>query len=175
MAAGSDRLHWVPEATALHLCGVKRATWAGWGKQGVVDRPEDGAYGLDDVLRVALAAEVRKVVGTDDMAAALRGLDAGGVVEEIFKSARDLKETDQLDLVIEPESGHVTLVKDNEALAGAVRHPSAPRRVIVVSPASELCRVIEGFANRAKGGVRPAARRPGRPRGIVTPIQEDTG
>lgn len=168
-------MHWVPEATALHLCGLKRTTWAGWGQQGLVDRPEDGAYGLDDVLRVALAAELRKVVGTDDMAAALRGLDTGGVVDEIFKSARDLNETDPLDLVIEPESGRVTLVKNDEALAQAVRHPSAPRRVIVISPAAEVCRVIEGFANRAKGGARPAARRRGRPRGIVAPIREDAG
>jgi hypothetical protein len=169
-----DRLHWVPEATALAICGVKRPTWTTWAKQNIVERPSDGAYGLDDVIRVALVAELRKVLGADEMAAAWRGLRRGGVADEVMRLVPTLHEDDRLDLVIEPESGRVVLATDDIELAHAVRHPTAPRPVIVLSPAAELCRVTEGFANRAMGGARPKARRRGRPV-VVRSIREEAG
>jgi hypothetical protein len=165
--AGPSDATWLPEAAALALCGIKRPTWTGWSDQGIVARPSDGAYGLDDVIRVALLSALRAVLGVDDMAAAWRGMTSGGIADEVIQLAPTIEEDDRLDLVIEPESGRVQLAKDDRALAQAVRHPLAPRAVIVISPAAELHRVVAGFANRARSGPRPKARRRGRPKGAA--------
>jgi hypothetical protein len=155
----------MPEAAALALCGMKRPTWTGWADQGIVMRPSNGAYGLHDVIRVALVSELRKVLSVDDMAAAWRGMTSHGMADEVIRLALAAQDDDRLDLVIEPESGQVLLATDDQALAQAVRHPTAPRAVIVISPAAELHRVVAGFANRALSADRPTVRRRGRPKG----------
>jgi hypothetical protein len=157
----------MPEAAALALCGMKRPTWTGWGEHGIVARPSDGAYDLHDVIRVALVSELRKVLGVDDMAAAWRGMTSDGVADEVIRLATTVQEDDRLDLVVEPASGRVQLATDDQELAQAVRHPTAPRAVIVISPAAELHRVVGGFANRALSADRPSVRRRGRPRGTA--------
>jgi len=163
----------MPEAAALALCGMKRPTWIGWSEQGIVARPPDGAYDLHDVIRVALMSELRKVLGVDDMAAAWRGMTSDGVADEVIRLATTVEEDDRLDLVIEPASGQVLLAADDQALAQAVRHPTAPRAVIVISPAAELHRVVGGFANRALRAARPTARRRGRPKATPRSTEVD--
>jgi hypothetical protein len=174
MADPSDDM-WMPEAAALALCGMKRPTWTGWSEQGIVARPSDGAYGLPDVIRVALLSALRKVLAVDDMAAAWRGMASGGIADQVTKLATTVQEDDRLDLVIEPESGRVLLATDDQALAQAVRHPTAPRAVIVISPAAELHRVVAGFANRALSTDRPTARRRGRPKGTTRSADNQAG
>jgi hypothetical protein len=168
---GPDGLAWVPEATALAICRIKRPTWTTWAAQALVERPATGAYGLDEVVRVALIAELRKVLPAEDMAAAWRGLSRSGVADRITGLAAELAPDDQLDLVIEPESGSVVLARTDATLAAAARHPSAPRPVIVISPAAEIFRVVQAFNNRALSGARPTSRRRGRPKASQPPPQ----
>ncbi len=171
MVTEPDR-KWLPETPAIELCRMKRQTWTTWADQGIVTRPANGAYGFGDVIRLALVSELRKILPVEDMAAAWRGISADGIADEIVELAGTLREDDRLDLVIEPESGRVVLATDDNALAQAVRHPTAPRPVIVISPAAELCRVAIGFSNRALSTPRPDARRRGRPRVASRPVQE---
>jgi hypothetical protein len=163
----------MPESAALALCGLKRPTWTGWSDQGIVARPSDGAYELHDVIRVALVSELRKVLAVDEMAAAWRDMTADGVADEVVQLAATLQEDDRFDLVVEPASGRVRLATNDEQLAQAVRHPTAPRAVIVISPAGELHRVVGGFANRALSSNRPGERRRGRPRGTSRSAVDD--
>jgi hypothetical protein len=156
---------WLHEATALDLCGIKRPTWIAWSEQGFVARPDNGAYGLEDVVGVALVSQLRRALPVEDMTAAWRAIVKSGIADEVAKRAPTLREEDRLDLVIEPASGRVALATDDIELAQAVRHPSAPRAVIVISPGSELCRVVDGFTNRALSTEPPTQRRRGRPRG----------
>jgi hypothetical protein len=165
----------MPEAAALALCGMKRPTWTGWSEQGIVVRPHDGAYGLHDVIRVALLFALRKVLPVDDMAAAWRGMTSDGVADEVINLATTVQEDDRFDLVIEPGSGRVLLATTDQALAQAVRHPTAPRAVIVISPAAELHRVVGGFMNRALSVDRPTARSRGRPKGTTRSVDRRAG
>jgi hypothetical protein len=77
-------------------------------------------------------SELRKVLGVDDMAAAWRGMTSDGVADEVIRLATTVQEDDRLDLVVEPASGRVLLATDDQELAQAVRHPTAPRAVIVI-------------------------------------------
>jgi hypothetical protein len=127
-------------------------------------RPANGAYLLPDVVRIALVAQLRKYLPIDDVGAALRGLERDGVLAEIVKLAEKIDEQATFDLVIEQATANVSLVLDDEALVAAVRHPTAPRAVIVISPGDELRRVVAGFRNRSSSGPLPTERRRGRPR-----------
>jgi hypothetical protein len=155
---------WLPEAKALDLCDVPRATWASWERHGFVARPENGAYGLADVIRIALVAQLRKHLQVDDVAAAMRGLEREGDFGKLVELAQNINEGDRLDLIIEPNTAKVKVACDDWTLVQAVRHPTAPRAVIVVSPADELYRIVAGFKNRSLLVAPPSIRRRGRRR-----------
>jgi hypothetical protein len=96
--------------------------------------------------------------------AASRSLHRTDIDRRLAEACAEVEAPARLDLVLEPESGRVTLAVDDASLIDAVRHPTSPRAVIVFDIADEMSRVYEGFVNRATAVDRPAQRQPGRPR-----------
>lgn len=164
MAAAPDELQWIPEARALQLCGVARSTWQTWIRQGLVDVGHGGTFSESDVLAVVFVAALRGYGTPSEALKIWRALQQTGAAHDFVERARKLDESSRLDLVIEPDNGRANVAGDSRALVQAVRHPEAPRRVIVVPLAEELRRVRDGFRALANVGPPAATRRRGRPR-----------
>ncbi len=164
MHAGADDIEWVSEARMFSLCELPRSTFQSWVKAGFDIQDPGGAYGLDDVLEIALLVQARRYLGLEELAGGWRQLTRSGVAGEIVVAARELKEGEQFDLVLEPEHASIVAAGNNDELIDAVRHPGAPRPVVVLAVSGEIQLIKESFARLAKTAPRPAEKRRGRPR-----------
>jgi len=102
-------------------------------------------------------------------------LVARGDAGEMVNRARVVERDDRFDLVVEPEHGGVRVVEDDESLIAAVRHPGAPRAVIVVPFAERIALVRDSFRNVRKTTPRPKTRRTGRKPRHLAEVQSIRG
>lgn len=164
MHAGADDIEWVSEARMFSLCELPRSTFQSWVKAGLDIQDSGGAYDLDDVLEIAVLVQARRYLGLDELVGGWRQLTRSGAAKEIVAAARELKEGEQFDLVLEPEHASIVAAGNAEELIDAVRHPGAPRPVVVLAVSEEIQLVKESFARLAKTAPRPTKKRRGRPR-----------
>jgi hypothetical protein len=167
-----DDISWISEPRMLGLCGLPRSTRQSWERAGLNVGDAGGAYGEGAVLEIALLVIIREHLGLDEIIGAWRDLTSSGVAAELINHARCLREQDRFDLVLEPEHAGIRVARTNAELVAAVRHPGAPRPVVVVDIAERIRLVRESFRRLATHGSRPQVKRPGRPRSKVTPIRE---
>lgn len=164
MHVAADDIEWVSESRMFSLCELPRSTFQSWVKAGLDIQDPGGAYGLDDVLEIALLVQARRYLGLEELAGGWRQLTRSGVVGEIVTAARELKEGERFDLVLEPEHASIVAAGNNDELINAVRHPGAPRPVVVLTVSEEIQLIKESFARLAKTAPRPTEKRRGRPR-----------
>jgi hypothetical protein len=146
------------------LCELPRSTFQSWVKAGLDIQDPGGAYGLADVLAISILVHARRHLGLEEMVSAWRDLALTGGAGEIIAAARAAEEGERLDLVLEPEHASIAVARSNDELVAAVRHPGAPRPVIVIDLADAIQLVKESFRRLAKTAPRPSEKRRGRPR-----------
>jgi hypothetical protein len=164
MHAGADDIEWVSEARMFSLSGLPRSTFQSWIKAGLDIQDPGGAYSLDDVLEIALLVQARRYLGLEELVSGWRQLTRSGAANAIVAAARGMQQGEQLDLVIEPDHAAIVAARNNEELIAAVRHPGAPRPVVVLTVSEEIQLVKEAFARLAKTAPRPTEKSRGRPR-----------
>lgn len=164
MNASPDDIAWVQQSRILTLCDISRATLNSWIKSGL-DIPEDtAAYGLADLVTLLVFAAARKHLTPKDMVAAWRDLVRSGEDVRIATLARDLGSDDRFDLIVDPEYVAFQVACSDEELVAAVRHPTAPRPVVVVDLAERMRDAVGAFHRAASKEDPPPARKRGRPR-----------
>jgi hypothetical protein len=168
-----DDISWISEPRMLGLCDLPRSTRQSWERAGLNVGDAGGAYGEGAVLEIALLVMIREHLGLEEMIGAWRDLTSSGTAAEIINRARHLRERDRFDLVLEPEHAGIRVARTNAELAAAVRHPGAPRPVVVVDIAERIRLVRDSFRRLAVHEPRPQVKRPGRPRSKITPIREE--
>jgi hypothetical protein len=159
----NEPLSWIREARAQELCGIGRPTWKSWARIGLIEEDAGGTYDERDVLAIAIVASLREHLTPHQTRTARRVLQHDRRWEDLVEHARALGTNDRFDLVIEPQTCGVRLATDDPTLVRAVRFPSDPRLVLVVSLAGRLRRIRDGFRSIAVTSERPRQRRPGRP------------
>lgn len=164
MNTSPDDIAWLNESRMLSVCGLPRSTFQSWGRNGLELANAQGAYGLYEVIGVALLVEMRRYVGVEDLVAVWDDLGAGDSLPALVAKARALQLGDRLDVILEPEHGRATIACGDSELAAAVRHPSAPRPIIVLDVAERVAHVTATFHRLAKNAPRPQEKRPGRPK-----------
>ncbi len=166
MNAPPDDIAWVQQARILSLCGISRATLNSWIKSGL-DIPEDtAAYGLADLVTLLVFAAARKHLAPKGMVAAWRDLVRRKEDVRIIDAARELGAEDRFDLIIDPEYLAFQVACSEQELITAVRHPTAPRPVVVVDLAERMRDAVGAFHRAASEEQPPPARKRGRPRNI---------
>jgi hypothetical protein len=159
---------WVNETRLLTLTNTPRSTFRGWTKAGTFEQAADGAYGEGEVIELALLAELRNHLTTDDLASAWSEFSRSGELEQVVNWVRRMQPGNRLDLVVEPRHAGLTWARDDPALVAAVRHPMAPRPVVVVDVAERLVHIRDSFRRTASRTPRPAKRSAGRPSRAAT-------
>lgn len=155
----------------LGLCGLPRSTRQSWERAGLNVGDAGGAYGEGAVLEIALLVIIREHLGLEEMVSAWRDLSNSGAAVELINQARGLRDKDRFDLVLEPDHAGIGVARTNGQLVAAVRHPGAPRPVVVVDIADRMRLVRNSFRRLATHEPRPQVKRPGRPRSKVTQIR----
>jgi hypothetical protein len=156
-------LGWVEEAKMLAITDVARSTFHGWARAGIVERDPGGAYSEPAVIELMLVGTLRDYMSVEELAIRWPRLKAEGKAAEFVRRARTLEERERYDLVVEIKHGDVAVAGDDEELAAAVRHPTAPRPVVVVDLADGVRLVRSGFEAWRIMGRRPKVRKAGRP------------
>jgi hypothetical protein len=156
-------LGWVEESKMLAITDVARSTFHGWARAGIVERDPAGAYSEPAVIEVMLVGALRDYMSVDELAIRWPRLEAEGKVADFLRRARALEEGERYDLIVEIKHGNVAVASGDAELAAAVRHPGAPRPVVVVDLAERVLLARAGFLSWRIVGRRPAARRSGRP------------
>jgi hypothetical protein len=164
MQGPPDTISWISEARMLGLCDLPRSTFQSWLKAGLDLADPGGAYGLAETLEIAVLVHARRHLGLEEMAGAWKSATRSGRREEIVRRAVALEEGDRFDLVIQPQHASLVVAESDAELVRAVRHPTAPRPVVVLDIADSLLLVKEGFEGLATVGSRPSETRRGRPR-----------
>jgi hypothetical protein len=129
-----------------------------------------GAYGEGAVLEIAVLVAIRNYLGLDEMVGAWRHFVSSGHAAELVNHARRLDSKGRLDLILEPNHAGIRFARTNPELVRAVRHPGAPRPVVVIDIAEWMRLVRESFRRIATTASRPQTKRPGRP-SKVAPIR----
>jgi hypothetical protein len=160
----ADDIGWLPEARALELCELTRSSFNSWKTAGIDIEPEGGAYGLAQVVPLLLLVAARSYLPPKEMVGAWRDLKGSGEIDEIVNAARGLKEGGRFDLVIEPAHAALRVARSDSALLDAVRHPGAPRPVVVLDLAERVRQTVGAFNRIANRTTPPAERSRGRPR-----------
>lgn len=148
----------------LSLCELPRSTFQSWIKAGLDIEEPDGAYGLSQVLSVAILVAARKYLGLEELVGAWRAANGSGAANQMLTAARGLGKGDRFDLVVEPAHGSIAIARTNSELVKAVRHPGAPRAVVVLDLAERILLVNASFKRMAGYEPRPVEKRRGRPR-----------
>ena len=163
MERAPQDFQWVDEARMLELCGLPRSTFHGWVKSGLVERDPGGAYGEGAVLEIVFIGALRDYFSVDELSLRWPRLRADGRVERFVACARRLRDRGRYDVVVEPQHGAISLAVSNAELIKAVRHPGAPRAVVVIDLAPRMLLARAGCRAWGVTGRRPNKRKVGRP------------
>ena len=162
---------WVPQAQILDLAEISRATLNSWIKAGL-DIPEAAAaYRVADLVKLLIFAGARKHLTPQQLAAAWADLAGAGKTATITNAARELSPDDAFDLVIDVKYKALEVARSDQELLAAVRHPTAPRAVVVVDLAEQMRDAVSSFFRSAKEDVPPTARKRGRPKKAKAHLQ----
>jgi hypothetical protein len=173
MHGAPDDISWISEPRMLGLCGLPRSTRQSWERAGLDIGDVGGAYGEGAVLEIALLVIIREHLGLEEMVSAWRELSNSGAAADLINQARCLHDKDRFDLILEPDHAGIRAASTNGQLVAAVRHPGAPRPVVVVDIADRIRLVRDSFRRLATHEPRPQVKRPGRPRSKVTQIRPE--
>jgi hypothetical protein len=166
---------WVPQAQILDLAEISRATLNSWIKAGL-DIPEAAAaYKVADLVKLLIFAGARKHLTPQQIAAAWVDLARSGKATAITNAARELGSEDNFDLVIDVKYKAFEVVRSDEELLSAVRHPTAPRAIVVIDLAERMRDAISYFFRSANKDDPPSARKRGRPRKSKDHLQVVSG
>jgi hypothetical protein len=159
-----DDISWVPQARILEWCDISRATLNSWIKSGL-DIPEAAAaYKVSDLIKLLIFAGARKHLTPQQMVAAWRELAKTGEAAAIVAAARDLEADTPFDLVIDIKFKALGVVHSDEELVSAVRHPNAPRPVVVIDLAERMRDAVGAFFRDPRKDAPPIKRQRGRPK-----------
>jgi hypothetical protein len=154
---------WVEESRMLTLCALPRSTFQSWDRSGLVARDPGGAYTESAVIELGLLSALREHFSSEELARTWKALREEGAVDVFVSAALALGVDDRFDLILEPHHGGVALAMDDAELLAAVRHPMAPRSVLVLSLAEKLQLIRQGFSRFCTDARRPLERKVGRP------------
>lgn len=169
---------WVPQAQILDLGEVSRATLNSWIKAGLDIPKGAAAYKVDDLIKIIIFASARKHLTPQRLVRAWGELAKTGEAAAIKNAARQLKADEPFDLVIDVKYFALAVVQSDEELISAVRHPTAPRPVVVIDLAEKMRSAIGGFFRSSNEGSPPAQRKRGRPKRAKGPlhlVSEESG
>jgi hypothetical protein len=163
MASTPDELSWVQQSRILSLCEISRATLNSWTKAGL-DLGDKAGYDFSDLVTLLIFAAARKHMSPQHMVAVWEELTTEGEAARIVDAAERLEPDGGFDLVIDPEYASFQVTLSEAELLGAVRHPLAPRPVVVVDMAEKVRDTAAAFYRFASSEEQPEKRRRGRPR-----------
>jgi hypothetical protein len=164
MNSPPDELLWVQQSRILGLCDISRAALNSWIKSGLDLGEDTAAYDLSDLVTLLIFAAARKHMTPKHMVGAWTDLVRSGEATRIINAARELGSDQGFDLVVDPEYGALRVALSEGELLEAVRHPTAPRPIVVVDMAEKVRDAVSAFHRFAERGERPPARKRGRPR-----------
>lgn len=151
----------------LELSHVSRSTFQSWQKAGLDIASKSGAYGLSEVVTLAILALVRDFLQTREMVSIWKDLVASGEAGRMINAARKLKEGAAFDLVVEPRHASLKLALTDKQVVEAVHHSADPRPVVVVDASERIYTVVRTFNRVRITAPRRKARTPGRPRSVA--------
>lgn len=159
-----DDIAWLPESRTLGLCRLSRSTLNSWKKSGLELTSEHAAYGLSEVIGLALLVAAREYLPPKELVNAWRSFAASPAGVDAVNAARELKPEARFDLVVEPDNAGFQVARSESDLLAAVSTPMAPRPVVVLDLSARIRQVVETFHRIANPTKPPAERSPGRPR-----------
>lgn len=162
---------WFSQAQILELCEISRATLNSWIKAGLDIPAAAAAYKVADVVKLLIFAAARKHLTPQQMAGAWVDLVQSGEAGEITDAARELKSGDKFELVVDLKYHEMKVVRSDKDLLAAVRHPTAPRPLVVVDLAEQMRDSVRSFFRDSHKSAPPATRKRGRPRRAVADLQ----
>ncbi len=169
---------WVTQAQVLDLCDISRATLNSWIKGGL-DIPEAAAaYKVADLIKLLIFASARKHLAPQQIGAAWTELIRTGEATAIVNAARELGTDDTFDLVIDVKYFTLAVARSDKDLIAEVRHPTAPRPIVVVDLAERMRDATGAFFRSSRRDAPPAERTRGRPRrarGNLQLVSEEGG
>jgi len=158
-----DELPWVQQSRLLALCEISRATLNSWVKAGLGLGNKAG-YEFSDLVTLLIFASARKHMSPQHMVAVWNDLHTEGEVDRLVEAAEHLQPGQNFDLVIDPEYASFLVALSEPELLDAVRHPLAPRPVVVVDMAEKVRDTAAAFRRFATTDEQPEQRKRGRPR-----------
>lgn len=158
---------WVSQSQIIELAEISRATLNSWIKAGLDISNAAAAYKVVDLVKLLIFAAARKHLTPQQMASAWTDLAASGEAATITAAARELEPGDSFELVVDLKYHELKVVRSDEELLAAVRHPTAPRPLVVIDLAEPMRDSVRAFFRDARKGVPPAARKRGRPKRAV--------
>jgi len=161
---GPDDIAWLPESRAIDLCELTRSSFNSWQNAGIDLAPENGAYGLRQIVPLVLLVAARSYLPPKEMVGAWLEMENSGEMEGLVNAARSLEQGDRFDLVVEPAHAKLHVAQTEVELLDAVRQPGAPKPVIVLDLADRIRTVVSTFNRIANRTAPPVERSPGRPR-----------
>lgn len=159
-----DDIAWLPESRALALCRLSRSTSNSWKKSGLDLISDRAAYGLTEVIGLALLVTAREYLPPKELVNAWRVFSASPAGAAALNAARNLEAGERFDLVVEPEHAGFLVARSDAELLEAVSTPMAPRPVVVLDVSARIKQVVDTFNRLANRTKPPAERAPGRPR-----------
>jgi biotin operon repressor len=162
---------WVSQSQILELCDISRATLNSWIKAGLDISTAAAGYKLADVVKLLIFAAARKHLTPQQMAGAWVDLVKSGEAGAITDAARELKEGDSFELVVDLKYHELKVIRSDNELLAAVRHPTAPRPVVVVDLAEQMRDSVRSFFRDSHKSAPPEARKRGRPKRAVANLQ----
>jgi hypothetical protein len=173
-----DDISWVTQAQILDLCEISRATLNSWIKAGLDIPTAAAAYKVADLVKLLIFAAARKHLTPRQMSAAWSELARSGEAARITRLARDLEPDDSFDLVLDLKYREMRVISSDDELVAAVRHPTAPRPVVVIDLAEQMRDSVRSFFRDPRRDAPPAARKRGRPKrgaGKLELVSEGSG
>lgn len=155
---------WVSQSQILEFCEISRATLNSWIKAGLDIPTATAAYKVADLVKLLIFAAARKHLTPQQMAAAWSDLAKSGEADRITDLARELKPGNSFDLVIDLKYREMKVVRSNKELVVAVRHPTAPRPIVVIDLAEQMRDSVASFFRCSREDAPPVARKRGRPK-----------
>jgi hypothetical protein len=159
-----DSIAWLPESRTLGLCRLSRSTLNSWKKSGLELASERAAYGLSEVIGLALLVAAREYLPPKELVNAWRSFSDSPTGIAAVNAARDLEPGARFDLIVEPEHAGFQVARNETELLEAVSTPMAPRPVVVLDLSARIRQIVDTFHRIANSTKPPSERSPGRPR-----------
>jgi hypothetical protein len=172
MGQVADDMGWIFESTLAKLVEVPRSTYQTWDREGLVQRPETGAFAKLHVVEAILCRTARAHLSINATRNGMRRVREDPGLGHVVDLVRDPRKVAFVDLVVNKDQSAFALCLSEREVVEAVRDPVRPRLSVVAPLGQMFADAMTVFNNEANPGAAPNARRRGRPpKASVIPLR----